>query len=193
GIRFLKHIERCRVFLHVLDLTREDPYADYIKINHELEMYNEALLDRPQIIVANKIDMPGTDLVLKKLEKQINKPIMAISAMQQKDVDKLLFKVLETLRVAPKIIEEESTELTRDYIFKDDEPAFIITKVDDAFELTGEKLRVIFERTDFTKDEAVKRFARQLRSMGVDDALRQEGAKNKDTIRIFDFEFEFIE
>jgi len=193
GIRFLKHIERCRVFLHVLDLTREDPYADYIKINHELEMYNEILLDRPQIIVANKIDMPGTDLVLKKLEKQIGLPIMAISAQQQKDVDKLLYKILETLREAPKIIEEEPSELVRDYIFKDEEPAFIITRVEDAFELTGDKLKVIFDRTDFTKDEAVKRFARQLRSMGVDDALRKEGAKNKDTIRIFEFEFEFIE
>jgi GTPase len=60
GIRFLKHIERCKVFLHVLDITREDPYQDYVKINHELEMYDEALLERPQIVVINKIDMPET-------------------------------------------------------------------------------------------------------------------------------------
>ncbi|MCR3905911.1 MAG: Obg family GTPase CgtA, partial [Tenericutes bacterium] len=64
---------------------------------------------------------------------------------------------------------------------------------DDVYELSGRKLKLIFDRTDFTKDEAVRRFARQLRSMGVDEALRQKGAKNKDTIRIFDFEFEFIE
>lgn len=193
GIRFLKHIERCRVFLHVLDLTREDPYDDYIKINHELEMYNEALLERKQIIVANKIDMPDTDLKLKELKKKIKLPIMVISAQQQKDVDKLLYKIMETLHETPKIVEEENDDSIRNYVFKDDEPAFVINLVDNMFVLSGDKLKLIFDRTDFTKDEGVKRFARQLRSMGVDEALRQAGAKNKDTIRIFDFEFEFIE
>ncbi|MCF7931406.1 MAG: Obg family GTPase CgtA, partial [Acholeplasmataceae bacterium] len=72
-------------------------------------------------------------------------------------------------------------------------PAFYINLVDNMFELTGDKLKMIFDRTDFTKEEGVKRFARQLRSMGVDEALREAGAKNKDTIRIFGFEFEFIE
>ncbi|MFH1692846.1 MAG: GTPase ObgE [Bacillota bacterium] len=193
GIRFLKHIERCRVFLHILDLTRENPYDDYIKINHELEMYNEALLERPQIIVANKIDMPDTNLKLKELKKKIKLPIMVISAQQQKDVDLLLYRILEELHKAPKLVVEKADDSIRNYVFTDDAPAFIITKVDDIYELTGEKLKLIFDRTDFTKDEGVKRFARQLRSMGVDQALREQGAKNKDIIRIFDFEFEFIE
>lgn len=193
GIRFLKHIERCRVFLHVLDLTRDDPYEDYLKINHELEMYNENLLDRTQIIVANKIDMPGTDEKLETLKKQINKPIMVISAQHKKDVDQLLYKTLEALHEAPKIIDEQPDEMIKNYVFVDDEPAFIIEKFDDVFEITGEKLKLIFDRTDFNKDEAIRRFARQLRGMGVDDALREKGAKNKDIVRIFDFEFEFIE
>ncbi|MBU1093661.1 MAG: GTPase ObgE [Firmicutes bacterium] len=193
GIRFLKHIERCRVFLHVLDLTREDPYDDYIKINHELEMYNDTLLERPQIIVANKIDMPDTEEKLKKLQTQIKLPIMVISAQQQKDVDKLLYKIIETLHQSPKIVEEKNNDLIRNYIFKDDEPAFEINLVDNIFELSGDKLKLIFDRTDFTKDEGVKRFARQIRSMGVDEALREKGAKNNDIIRIFGFEFEFIE
>lgn len=193
GIRFLKHIERCRVFLHILDLTRDDPYDDYLKINHELEMYNEDLLLRTQIIVANKIDMPETDQKLKVLKDKIKKPIMVISAQQQKDVDLLLYKTLEELHKAPKIIEEKPDDSVRNYIFVDDAPSFIITKIEEGFELTGDKLKIIFDRTDFTKDEAVKRFARQLRSMGVDQALREHGAKNNDVIRIFDFEFEFIE
>ncbi len=193
GIRFLKHIERCRVFLHILDLTREDPYDDYVKINHELEMYNEHLLDRTQIIVANKIDMPGTDEKLEILKKQIGKPIMVISAQQKKDVDKLLYVTLDALHKAPKVIDDEPDEMIRNYVFVDDSPAFIINKVDDVFEITGDKLKLIFDRTDFTKEEAVRRFARQLRGMGVDDALRQQGAKNKDTVRIFDFEFDYIE
>ncbi|MBU1142116.1 MAG: GTPase ObgE [Firmicutes bacterium] len=192
GIQFLKHIERCRVFLHVLDLTREDPYEDYIKINHELEMYNEELLLRPQIVVANKIDMPGNEDKLKVLQDKITVPLIVISAHQMTDIDKLLKKTLEELKKAPKVI-DHTPEYVKNYTFEGDEPAFIITRTDDGFELTGEKLRLVFERTDFTKDEAVKRFARQLRSMGVDEALRKEGAKHHDTIRIFDYEFEFIE
>ena len=192
GIQFLKHIERCRVFLHVLDLTRENPYEDYIKINHELEMYNEELLQRPQIVVANKIDMPGNEDKLKVLQDNITAPLIVISAHQMTDIDKLLKKTLEELKKAPKVI-DHTPEYVKNYTFEGDEPAFIITRTDDGFELTGEKLRLVFERTDFTKDEAVKRFARQLRSMGVDEALRKEGAKHHDTIRIFDYEFEFIE
>ncbi|PKK98465.1 MAG: GTPase ObgE [Tenericutes bacterium HGW-Tenericutes-2] len=192
GIQFLKHIERCRVFLHVLDLTREDPYQDYLKINHELEMYNEELLLRPQIVVANKIDMPGNEAKLAVLQEKITAPLVVISAHQRFDIDKLLKKTLEELKKAPKVI-DHTPEYVKNYTFEGEEPAFIITRTDDGFELSGEKLRLVFERTDFTKDEAVKRFARQLRSMGVDDALRKEGAKHHDTIRIFDYEFEFIE
>lgn len=193
GIRFLKHVERCRVFLHVLDLTREDPYLDYVSINHELKMYNEHLLERPQIIVANKIDMPEAEENLKILKSKLIEPIMVISAQQKKDVDKLLFAVVQKLKETPRISEELPDESIRNYVFKPDEPPFIITKVDDVFEITGDKLKLIFERTDFTKEEAVRRFARQLRGLGVDDALREQGAKNHDAVRIFDFEFEFIE
>jgi GTPase len=192
GIQFLKHIERCRVFLHVLDLTRDNPYQDYLKINHELEMYNEELLLRPQIVVANKIDMPGNEDKLAVLKEHITAPLVVISAHQRLDIDKLLKKTLEELKKAPKVI-DHTPEYVKNYTFEGEEPAFIITRTDDGYELTGEKLRLVFERTDFTKDEAVKRFARQLRSMGVDEALRKEGAKHHDTIRIFDYEFEFIE
>lgn len=192
GIRFLKHIERCKIFIHVLDLTRDDPYDDYIKINHELEMYDEILLKRPQIIVANKIDMPDTNDKLKLLKAKIKKPIIAISALQKKETTKLMFRALEELKAAP-LIEKRIEDIVKNYTFDDEGVGFTISKVDDYFEITGNKLKVLFERTDFTKDEAVKRFARQLRSMGIDEQLRKKGAVNKDIVRIFDFEFEFIE
>lgn len=193
GIRFLKHIERCRIFLHVVDLTRDNPYDDYIKINHELEMYDEALLERPQIVVANKTDIPGNEEKLEELKKHIKAPLIAISAHQKKEVNQLLYLTLETLKTAPKVF-EKTPEYVKNYTLESEEPDFIITKAaDGSFDLTGTKLRLIFERTDFTKDEGVKRFARQLRSMGIDEALRKEGAKNHDTVRIFSYEFEFIE
>lgn len=192
GIRFLKHIERCRVFIHVLDLTREDPYDDYLKINYELEMYDDVLLKRPQIIVANKIDMPETAAKLEMLKKKIAKPIIAISALQKKETNKLMFKALKELKAAP-IIGEKAEALVKNYKFKDEGPGFEIKKLDGYYEITGFKIKSLFDRTDFNKDEAVKRFARQLRSMGIDEELRKQGAVNKDIVRIFDFEFEFIE
>lgn len=193
GIRFLKHIERCRVFLHVIDLTRENPFEDYQKINHELEMYNEELLKRPQIIVANKIDMPGTDEKLAELKGKIHDEIFVISAYERRHVDELLYKIIEELEKAPKI-EEKAPDSYKLYQLESEEPDFILeVNPDGIYELTGQKLKLIFERTDFTKDEAVKRFARQLRSMGVDEAIRAKGAKNGDIVKIFDYEFEFIE
>jgi GTPase len=192
GIRFLKHIERCRIFLHVVDLTRENPYEDYLKINHELEMYNPELLKRPQIVVANKMDMPGNDAKLEELLEKIKSPIVVISALTRQALDTLLNVTLEEMKKAPKVIETLDEEV-KNYTFEDTKAPFVITKTLEGFELTGDALKVLFDRTDFAKDEGVKRFARQLRGMGVDEALRKAGAKDKDTIRIFDFEFEFIE
>ncbi|PKK92793.1 MAG: Obg family GTPase CgtA, partial [Tenericutes bacterium HGW-Tenericutes-6] len=192
GIRFLKHIERCRVFLHVIDLTREDPYQDYLKINHELRMYDPRLLDRPQLVVLNKIDMPETEEKVTQLKEKISAPMQIISAHQRKDIDKLLYKTLEMLKNAPNIIDEIDEDI-KVYQLEPEEKPYIITKTEDGFNLSGDKLKLIFERTDFTKDEAVKRFARQLRSLGVDEELRSLGVKNGDIITIFDYEFEFID
>ena len=193
GIRFLKHIERCRVFLHVVDITRDDPYDDYLKIKEELRQYDESLTQRPQIVVINKIDMPETEDKIKTLKSKIKEDIVLISAIRQENVKDLMYKTYEMLKQAPKIekVEDETVKL---YKYEAEGPAFELNVTEDnVFELTGNKLRLLFERTDFTKDDAVKRFARQLRSLGVDDALRAKGAQNGDTVRIFDFEFEFIE
>lgn len=193
GIRFLKHIERCRIFLHVVDLTRDNPYEDYIKINHELEMYDEDLLKRPQILVANKSDMPGNEEKLDALKSQIKGHFVIISAHQRHEIDKLLYLTLDVLKQAPKI-EDKTPTYVKNYTLESEDPSFILTRHEDgSFDLTGTKLKLIFDRTDFTKDEAVKRFARQLRSLGIDEALRKEGAQNGDTVRIFTYEFEFIE
>lgn len=194
GIRFLKHIERCKVFLHMVDLERDDPYDDYLKINHELEMYDDTLLERPQIIVANKTDVEGSDEKLERLKKNIpNQTIFAISALMKKDIDALMYHLLTVYQQAPMIEPKEDLDIKR-YTLEDDQPDFTI-EVDEegVYELKGEKLRRLFDRTNFTREEAVKRFSRQLRSLGVDDALRQAGAKDKDVVRVFEFEFEFLD
>lgn len=192
GIRFLKHIERCRIFIHMLDLTRDNPYQDFLDINYELKMYNEELLNRPMIVVANKMDMPESKEKLAALRQQLTEhEIYPISAVLQQDVEALLYHILNTLKEAPAILKAIDTSI-KHYVYERQED-FIIEIVDEVFELSGEQLKTIFERTDFTKDEAVKRFARQLRGLGIDEALRARGAKHGDTVRIFGFEFEFID
>lgn len=193
GIRFLKHIERCRVFLHVLDVTRDDPYDDYLKINEELRQYDEKLMTRPQIVVVNKIDIPGNEEKIEVLRKHIDHEIVLISAIRQENVKELMYQTYEMLKQAPKI-EEVKDERTKLYTFEASGPDFEIEVLEDGyFEITGTKVKMIFERTDFQKEEAIKRFSRQLRSLGIDEALRAKGAKNGDTVRIYDFEFDFIE
>ena len=188
GIRFLKHIERCRVFVHMIDLTHDEPYHDYLKIRHELEMYDEKLLERPELVVANKMDMPNSDTKLEALKKDIPH-VIGISALNKTNVKSLLYMIKDALIDAP-IIKEAPQEKV--YTLHET-PPFKLHIENDIFVLEGEKLRVIFERVNFTSDDAVKRFSRQLRSLGVDDALRKAGAKNGDRVKIFDFEFEFIE
>ncbi|MFA5560469.1 MAG: GTPase ObgE [Acholeplasmataceae bacterium] len=192
GIQFLKHIERCRLYLHVLDLSRENPLLDFEKINYELKMYDKKLLDRPQIVVLNKVDVFNDENRLNKIkEKLTNYNVHVISAINRQGVDALIYEINETLKKTPKIDPEE--ESIKVYRLETEEPPFTITKEDDVFVIKGEKVELIFQRTDFTKDEAVKRFARQMRGIGVDDELRKMGAKHKDRVQILDFEFEFLD
>jgi GTPase len=192
GIRFLKHIERCRVFLHVVALDREDPYDDYIKINYELEQYDESLLVRPQIIVMNKMDIEGADEKIEAFRnKVINREIYVISAIQKKGLTQLLNRIFQVLDEIPKT--ESKQEEVQSYIYEPRVAPFEIQFLDGVYHLSGEGLKKIFERTDFTKDEAVRKFARQLRGMGIDDALREKGCRHGDRVKIFEFEFEFID
>lgn len=202
GHQFLRHIERTRVIVHVIDMAAtegRDPYEDYLTINRELNEYNLRLTERPQIIVANKMDMPDAPEHLKKFKEQLQEdyPIFPISAITRKGLRELLFAIADKLAETPEfpLDHEEETMVNRVVYKHEAEPQpFVITRESDgSFVLSGEKLEKLFKMTDFTHDESVRRFSRQLRSMGVDDALRQRGAKDGDIVRLLDFEFEFIE
>ena len=209
GTQFLRHIERTRVILHVIDMSGmegRDPYEDYLAINHELSTYNLRLLERPQIIVANKMDMPNAEENLKKFKEQLNKektdefaddmPIFPVSGVTRKGIDPLLNATADLLEVTPEfpLYDEEIEEETVQYGFNPEGPEFKIDRDPDAtWILSGEKIEKLFQMTNFDHDETVMRFARQLRGMGVDEALRARGAKDGDLVRIGEFEFEFVE
>lgn len=201
GLQFLRHIERTRVILHVIDMSGSegrDPYEDYLVINKELESYKYNLLARPQIIVANKMDLPGAweNLEVFKAMLEEDYQIIPISAFTKDNVRELIYKTADMLDVTNRfdLYEDQDYEQVVEYTYTKDERFFEIEKGEDGiFNVTGGPLRKMFDMTDFKHDQSVKRFARQLRSIGVDRELRELGVKNGDTVRIFDFEFEFVD
>jgi GTPase len=202
GHQFLRHIERTRVIVHVLDMSGmegRDPYEDYITINEELKEYNLRLTERPQIIVANKMDMPEAEANLEAFKEKLEDdyPIFPISAFTQQGLKELMFAIADKLENAPEfpLEEEEDTGVHRVlYKHEKEEKDFEITRdPDGTFVVEGAKIARLFKMTDFSREESVRRFARQLRSYGVDEALRERGAKDGDMVRLFDYEFEFID
>ncbi|WP_203246801.1 GTPase ObgE [Sporosarcina beigongshangi] len=202
GHQFLRHIERTRVIIHVVDMSGlegRDPYEDFVTINEELAQYNLRLTERPQIIVANKMDMPDAEDNLKAFKEKLANPdalIFPISAITRKGLDELLFAVADLLEVTPEFpMHEIKDEEEHSVLYKhESEVDFEVTRDDDgAFVLSGYTIERLFRMTDFNFDQSVRKFARQMRGMGVDDALRERGAKDGDTVRILEFEFEFLE
>ncbi|NWQ40178.1 GTPase ObgE [Bacillus sp. EB106-08-02-XG196] len=203
GHQFLRHIERTRVIVHVIDMAAiegRDPYEDYLTINKELEEYNLRLTERPQIIVANKMDMPEAEENLQKFKERLEEdfPIFPISALSRKGLRELLFAIADKIEQTPEFPldhEEEDTGVNRVlYKHEADPEAFYITREPDgSFVISGEKVEKLFKMTNFQTEESVRRFSRQLRGLGVDEALRKKGAKDGDTVKLLEFEFEFVE
>ncbi|CDQ18129.1 GTP-binding protein [Halobacillus karajensis] len=201
GHQFLRHVERTRLLLHVIDMSGmegRDPYEDYVTINNELSSYDKRLENRPQIIVANKMDMPESKENLELFKEQLgdnDAAIYPISTVTRDGLDELLYAVADRLEEIPK--QEEQIEEVDErviYKFEKEDAPFKVTRADDgAYVLYGEKIESLFRRTDFTRDQSINRFARQMRGMGVDEALRKRGAKDGDTVRLLDYEFEFVD
>ncbi|GAE35117.1 GTPase ObgE [Halalkalibacter akibai] len=201
GHQFLRHIERTRVIVHVIDMSAlegRDPYEDYLLINEELKQYNLRLMERPQVIVANKMDMPESEENLKLFKEKFKDdyPIFPISAITKQGLRDLLLTIADKIEETPEFPLHEEVEDTTRVIYRHEkqETPFVITRDDDGtFVLSGAPLEKLFKMTDFSREESIKRFARQMRGMGIDDALRERGAKDGDLVRIMKFEFEFID
>jgi GTP-binding protein len=183
-----------------------DPYQDYLDINEELESYNLRLMERPQIIVANKMDMPDAEENLKEFKEKLyagleewdDKPqVFAISGITRQGVQPLLEATADLLDDTPEFPLYEATDFIDEevyYGFNEDEPQFEIHRESDgSWTLGGDKLLKLFKMTNVDHDESIMKFSRQLRGMGVDDELRKRGAKDGDIVRIDWFEFEFID
>ena len=196
GDKFLRHIERTRVIAHIIDMGSTEgrnPYDDYVLINKELEEFNPKLLEKPQVIIANKMDMDGARENLEEFKKKVKEKVFPISALNNEGIDDALLEIANKLDETSEepLYSEDNFESHVLYKFKE-EPTFEVYKDNDVYVVTGEKIEKLLKMTKFT-DEGARRFANKLRKMGVDDRLREMGIQEGDYVRILDYEFEFRE
>lgn len=200
GDKFLKHIERTRVIAHVVDMSGfegRNPYDDYVTINKELESFNKKIMEKPQIVLANKMDMESSKENLIKFKEKVGKdvPVYEISAIKGEGFDQVLLvlaDMLDTIKKEP-LYEEEQFESHVLYKFKEEQPFTVIKESDDVYVVKGEEIERIYKMTWFVTDEAFLRFSNKLRKLGIDDKLKEMGIKNGDTVKILDYEFEYRE
>jgi GTP-binding protein len=208
GHEFLRHVERTRIIVHVVDMSGmegRDPFEDWTKINEELKLYNPKLADRPQIVAANKMDMPDSEQYFTEFRKQVSEVnpdivIMPISSLTKSGIQELLYVVADLLDSLPEVSEVEESkalaEAEEGIVYRFDSTGgtdFTITRDNETFVVESESIERLMRRTQFNSYDAVVRFGRILRGVGIDEALRKRGAKDGSIIRIGKFEFEFFE
>lgn len=195
GHQFLRHSERTRLLIHVLDMAGSegrDPVEDFSIINNELSQYSQVLADRKQLIAANKMDLPQAEENLERFKKAYgeNYEIFSISAVSGQGTDALIYRaidLLDTLQEVPVVNEvEKITTVT-------EEPGFTVEREDDIFVISGREIERRYAMTNFNQEDSLKRFLRTMRLMGIDDELRRQGAKDGDTVRVGDLVFDFVD
>lgn len=197
GFNFLKHIERCRVLVHVIDMAStesRDPYNDYLTIKHELEEYNPSLLKRPQLIVANKMDQDEAHLFLEEFKAKLQDDIeiIEVSTITKSNINKLIYKLSEILDNTPRFpLFDEKDEYK---VYLNTEEDFCKVKYEDGFYVVyGNPVEKAFYRTNFSTDAGVLKFMRILRYNGVEEKLKEAGIKDGDSVKICDYEFDYYE
>lgn len=200
GHDFLRHVERTKVILHVVDASGvegRDPVEDYHRINAELKKYSEKIARRPQILVANKMDLPGAGENYARLEKLAAAEGIAIFPVSAATREGLAALIAETAKALDRYVEEpEKTDGIKVYdADKDEDPERItITRNDRGdFIVSGKALEKLVAMTNFGNDEALRRFQYIWRMKGIDSRLKKRGIKEGDTVHIGAMEFEFRE
>lgn len=196
GIQFLRHIERTRLLLHFIDVSGiegRNPVDDYYKVNEELKKYSEKLSKRTQIIVANKIDSmqePKLYEELEKIAKEHNQKIFKISGVTGEGVEELMNYVSKTLKTLPKENLIEIKEKEKVYTLKD-ENDFTITREKGAYVVKGEKVDKIMRSVNIGDYESLFYLHRKLDEIGLNQALKKQGIKDGDIVKIGDYEMEW--
>ncbi len=195
GHDFLRHIERTRMLVHVVDISGSelrDPIEDYEKINDELKKFSPLLAEIPQLVAANKTDLPEAEENLAKFRKAYpDVEVFPVSAATTQGFEALLDRVVQVLDTLPPVLRYEETDLVEGSAY---EPGFHITRGDDGvFEVTGGDVEKLLDTTDPDDEISMRRFQQMLVKNGIIAALREMGAKDGDGIRLGEWEFDFME
>lgn len=197
GIQFLRHIERTRLLLHVIDVSGiegRNPVEDFKTINEELKTYSEKLASRKQIIVANKLDAMQDEELLKQLEelaKSKNLELFKISAVTGEGIDELMNYVTATLKELPK---EELVEVEEKMVYTlEDKDEFSVTKIGDEYIVEGPAVERLMGRINIGDNESMHYFQKCLDELGVNKALKEAGVKEGDTVKVVDWELEWFD
>jgi GTP-binding protein len=193
GDAFLRHIQRTRVLIHVLDGSAEDPLADFSQINSELALFDDLLAKKPQVVVVNKIDLPEVKERWEGLRKGLKKrgyEAFAISALTRENLAPVLWKAHQLLLEIP--IPEVIPELPV-YKPSEDPRDFTIVREGEGWRVNGKAIERAAEMTYWEHDGSVRRFHHLMEKLGVDEALRQQGVGNGDLVYILDYELEWQE
>lgn len=196
GHKFLKHAMRTRIIAHIIDMGSyegRDPIEDYKVIKNEYEKFSDKLKNKKEVVIANKCDLPNFEENLKRFKEEFpDLKVVSISAKENIGLDEFMTTLADELDNIKKtnIYEDNEFESFIMYKFQEENP-FIIRKEDDVWIVEGEEIDKLFKMTKFIEDEAVLRFARKLRGMGVEEELEKAGAKRGDDVQINDFVFTF--
>ncbi|MFA5481635.1 MAG: GTPase ObgE [Bacilli bacterium] len=199
GLTFLRHIERCRVIVHMIEMSGiRDPYDDYLKINAELEKYGYNLTSRPTIFCATKMDEDGAEARRLKLEKKLKAKVYGISALTHDGLKELIYACHDLLVKTPAfpVVSKEGTiETVRVYDAHLDEKEIfdVVKEKEGVYRLAGEKIERTYHLINLSTDEGLLKLMTYLRKINVEERLRGAGAKDGDTVLLCDFEFEYIE
>lgn len=198
GDKFLKHASRCKVIAYVIDMAStegRDVIEEYEVLKKELKNYSEKLYNKKSIVIANKSDMPSFNENLEKFKKKYKDvEIITTSAITKSGLEDLKRSLAHLVKTTEeKVYEDKEFESYVLYEFKKEKPYTITKENDHTYVITGDKLELLLKMTRFNSDEAALKFARKLKNMGIDEELRNLGAKDGDTIRILDQEFEYSE
>ncbi len=196
GIQFLRHIERTRLLLHVVDVSGSEgrnPVQDFYTINRELEKYSKKLAARKQIIVANKADIAQDEMLYKELEnlaREQKMEIFKISAATGQGLKELITHVSEVLKTLPKEDLVEVSNARKVYKLEEKE-SFTITKEDDTYVVDGPAIRDLMRRVNMEDNESLYYFQKRIAELGVDARLKKMGVKDGDSVRVYDYELEW--
>lgn len=191
GYDFLRHVQRTRVLIHLLDGLSEDPYEDFVTINQELELFDEHLGKLPQVVVLNKMDLPDAAAKFDALQAkfaQEGRELLPISAVAHTNLKMVLWKALDALKNAP--IEEIEPELPV-YRAEEDPKAFSVSQEDGMWVVRGKVIERAAAMTYFDQPGSVRRFQRLMTGLGVEKALRQAGIGEGDTVSVGGYELEW--